>query len=96
MLPPEHDLEIRSRKPARANGGNGRKPPLLFLHGGYCDSWCWEPYFLPFFASKGYAAHAVSLRGHGGSAPKRVPPPPWPFAGGPPAASPACCRRRRC
>ncbi|MBK6334922.1 MAG: alpha/beta fold hydrolase [Betaproteobacteria bacterium] len=67
MLPPEHDLEIRSRKPARANGGNGRKPPLLFVHGGYCDSWCWEPYFLPFFASKGYAAHAVSLRGHGGS-----------------------------
>jgi non-heme chloroperoxidase len=67
MLPPEHRLEVRSRLPTRGNGGNGRKPPLLFVHGGYCDSWCWEPYFLPFFAAKGYAAHAVSLRGHGAS-----------------------------
>jgi len=40
---------------------------LLFVHGGYCDAWCWEPYFLPWFASQGYAAHALSLRGHGAS-----------------------------
>src|SRR5215218_2337486 len=56
-------LEIRSRLPARPSG----RPPLLFVHGGYCDAWCWEPYFLPWFAAKGYAAHAVSLRGHGRS-----------------------------
>ena len=54
-------LEIRSRLPARESA----RPPLLFVHGGYCDAWCWEPYFLPWFAAKGYAAHAVSLRGHG-------------------------------
>ena len=63
MLPPETRLEVRSRLPARRNG----KPPLLFVHGGYCDSWCWEPYFLPWFAERGYAAHALSLRGHGAS-----------------------------
>jgi len=63
MLPPELNLEVRSRLPARRNG----KPPLLFVHGGYCDAWCWEPYFLSFFADKGYAAHALSLRGHGES-----------------------------
>ncbi len=56
-------LELRSRKPARAT----RKPPLLFVHGGYCDAWCWEPYFLPWFAEHGYPAHALSLRGHGTS-----------------------------
>src|SRR5262252_8796749 len=63
MLPPEPDLEVRSHRPPRANS----RPPLLFVHGGYCDAWCWDPYFLPWFAAHGYAAHAVSLRGHGAS-----------------------------
>jgi pimeloyl-ACP methyl ester carboxylesterase len=64
MLPPEPNLEVRSRLPARAGG----KPTLLFVHGGYCDAWCWEPYFLPWFAERGYASYALSLRGHGASA----------------------------
>ena len=63
MLPPETNLEVRSRLPARAEG----KPPLLFVHGGYCDAWCWDPYFLPWFAARGYPSHALSLRGHGAS-----------------------------
>jgi len=67
MLPIEPNLEVRSRLPSRPNG-NGRKPPLLFVHGGYSDAWSWEPYFLPWFAERGYAAHALSLRGHGASA----------------------------
>jgi pimeloyl-ACP methyl ester carboxylesterase len=67
MLPTEPNLELRSRLPSR-NTGNGRKPPILFVHGGYFDSWCWEPYFLPWFAAKGHAAYALSLRGHGASA----------------------------
>lgn len=66
MLPVESDLEVLSHLPPRS-GGNGRKPPLLFVHGGYSDAWFWEPYFLPWFARKGYAAHALSLRGHGRS-----------------------------
>ena len=63
MLPPESRLEVRTRLPAKPRA----KPPLLFVHGGYCDAWCWEPYFLPWFAARGYAAHALSLRGHGAS-----------------------------
>ena len=63
MLPPEPDLELRSYHPPRASG----RPPLLFVHGGYCDAWCWDPYFLPWFAACGYPAHGISLRGHGAS-----------------------------
>jgi non-heme chloroperoxidase len=67
MLPPEPDIEVRSRRPARSNGRANGRPPLLFVHGGYCDAWCWEAHFLPWFAARGYAAHALSLRGHGAS-----------------------------
>ena len=63
MLPPEALLEVRKRLPANGT----RKPPLLFVHGGYCDAWFWEPYFLPWFAAQGYPAYALSLRGHGAS-----------------------------
>jgi pimeloyl-ACP methyl ester carboxylesterase len=66
MLPAESNLEVRTCLPARSNG-NSRKPPLLFVHGGYCDAWCWAPHFLPWFAERGHAAHALSLRGHGAS-----------------------------
>jgi pimeloyl-ACP methyl ester carboxylesterase len=41
--------------------------PLLFVHGAWHGAWCWEENFLPYFADKGYAVHALSLRGHGGS-----------------------------
>jgi len=42
------------------------------VHGGYADAWCWEPYFLPWFAAQGWSAHALSLRGHGLSAGRDV------------------------
>jgi pimeloyl-ACP methyl ester carboxylesterase len=41
--------------------------PLLFVHGSWHAAWCWDEYFLDFFAEKGYRALAVSLRGHGKS-----------------------------
>jgi pimeloyl-ACP methyl ester carboxylesterase len=63
MLPAESRLEVRKRLPANGSG----KPPLLFVHGGYCDAWFWESYFLPWFAARGYPAYALSLRGHGAS-----------------------------
>lgn len=63
MLPPEARLEVRQRLPQKES----HKPPLLFVHGGYCDAWFWEPYFLPWFAARGYPAYAMSLRGHGAS-----------------------------
>jgi alpha-beta hydrolase superfamily lysophospholipase len=37
------------------------------VHGAFAGAWCWDEYFLPWFSARGYAAHAVSLRGHGGS-----------------------------
>ena len=63
MLPAESRLEVRKRLPGNRSG----HPPLLFVHGGYCDAWFWEPYFLPWFAARGYPAYALSLRGHGAS-----------------------------
>ncbi len=41
--------------------------PILFLHGAWHGAWCWEEYFLPYFAQQGFATHAMSLRGHGQS-----------------------------
>ncbi|MCX5852925.1 MAG: alpha/beta fold hydrolase [Deltaproteobacteria bacterium] len=47
---------------------NGNKPtPILFIHGAWHGAWCWEEYFLPYFAARGYDAYALSLRGHGNS-----------------------------
>ncbi|MBS1227192.1 MAG: alpha/beta hydrolase fold protein [Proteobacteria bacterium] len=43
-------------------------PPLLFVHGGYTSSACWDVNFLPFFAQRGYPCYAVDLSGHGLSA----------------------------
>ena len=57
-------LEIISRRSEHPSS----KPPLLFVHGAYVGAWCWEEFFLDWFAARGYDAHAVSLRGHGASA----------------------------
>ena len=57
-------LELLTRRPA----GRARATPLLFVHGAYCAAWIWEAKMLGWFAEHGWAAHAVSLRGHGGSA----------------------------
>ena len=58
-------LEVRYVLP-RSNRRN-QNPPLLFVHGAYCDAWCWEVHILPWFAQAGYPAYALSLRGHGKS-----------------------------
>ena len=41
--------------------------PLIFVHGAWHGAWCWDEHFLDFFADKGYACYAPSLRGHGAS-----------------------------
>lgn len=56
-------LEVISR-PAQ---GDKKPTPLLFVHGAWHGAWCWDEYFLPYFAGLGYDAHAVSLRHHGSS-----------------------------
>jgi len=39
--------------------------PVLCIHGGWHGAWCWQDNFLPGLAAAGYAAYALSLRGHG-------------------------------
>ena len=56
-------LELISHVP----GSPVHPTPLLFVHGAFVAAWCWDDYFLPYFAQRGFAAHALSLRGHGGS-----------------------------
>lgn len=56
-------LELISHQPPKLT----HSTPLLFVHGAWHGAWCWEEYFLDYFAQQGFAAHALSLRGHGGS-----------------------------
>ena len=56
-------LELISHIPAAP----AHPTQLLFVHGAFVGAWCWDDYFLPYFAQNGFTAHALSLRGHGGS-----------------------------
>jgi len=47
--------------------GAGKPTPLIFVHGAWHGAWCWDEFFLPYFADHGYESHAFSLRGHGKS-----------------------------
>ena len=58
-----HELEVIERKSSLPT----ERPPLLFVHGSAHGAWCWDEHFLDFFAERGFNAHALSLRGHGGS-----------------------------
>jgi pimeloyl-ACP methyl ester carboxylesterase len=44
------------------------RPPLLMVHGLAHAAWCFGEHWVPAAAAQGWPAHAVSLRGHGGSA----------------------------
>lgn len=57
-------IELITRRPT---GGPARPRPLLFVHGAFCGGWIWDEHFLPWFAERGWTAHALSLRGHGKS-----------------------------
>jgi pimeloyl-ACP methyl ester carboxylesterase len=59
------ELEVISREPTRARPG---RPPLLFVHGLAGAAWIWAESWLDRAAGAGWSAHALSLRGHGGSA----------------------------
>lgn len=63
MGKPARRLEVITRRPA----GPAHPTPLLFVHGAFIGAWCWDEHFLPFFAERGFTAHALSLSGHGGS-----------------------------
>jgi len=67
-------LKIESITPRRPEGISdedyeklkSKTKHLVFVHGGYHGSWCWDK-FMPFFADQGYHVHAVNMRGHYGS-----------------------------
>lgn len=40
---------------------------MLFLHGTWHGAWCWAENFLDYFSANGFAAYALSFRGHGES-----------------------------
>ncbi|MFW5691053.1 MAG: alpha/beta hydrolase [Chloroflexota bacterium] len=56
-------IEVISRLPQ----DEAHPVPLLFIHGAWHGAWCWDVHFLPYFAEQGFAAYALSLRGHGES-----------------------------
>ncbi|MCP5097483.1 MAG: alpha/beta hydrolase [Chloroflexi bacterium] len=56
-------LELISRLPDKKQ----YETPILFIHGAWHSVWCWDKYFLPYFAKNGFEVHALSLRGHGQS-----------------------------
>ena len=56
-------LETITRTPKNRT----HKTPLLFVHGMWHGAWCWDEFFLPYFADNGYRVTALSLRGHAGS-----------------------------
>lgn len=41
--------------------------PLLFVHGAWHASWCWEENYIPYFIKEGFLCHALDFRGHGQS-----------------------------
>lgn len=57
------NLEVISKQPS----SSPRPTPLLFVHGAWHGAWCWAEHFLEYFTTRGYAVHALSLRGHGAS-----------------------------
>ena len=59
-----NQLEVLSCEPKERR----HAAPLLFVHGAFAGAWVWDEHFLPWFAAQGFSAHALSLRGHGGSA----------------------------
>jgi pimeloyl-ACP methyl ester carboxylesterase len=56
-------LEVISKLPSSPRPA----PPILFVHGAWHGAWCWDEFFLDYFAAHGFEAHALSLRAHGAS-----------------------------
>jgi pimeloyl-ACP methyl ester carboxylesterase len=59
----KYDLELLHH----AASNDLSRPPLLFVHGVSHGAWCWDEFFLPYFANNGWDVYALSLRGHGKS-----------------------------
>lgn len=56
-------IAVVSRKPSQPT----HHTPILFVHGAWHGAWCWEDYFLSYFAENGWNTYALDLTGHGQS-----------------------------
>lgn len=59
----ENDLFIEAYGPANNSQISMKRPPLLFLHGGWCGSWVWYKY-IRHFVSEGWTCYLMNLRSH--------------------------------
>ena len=59
-------MEIITRAPDQDTD----RPHLVFIPGAFHGAWCWDEYYLPWFAEQGWQCHGLSLRGHEKDAPK--------------------------
>src|SRR3954449_12395377 len=76
---PAAETPIRARMLARPDRGPALEfleagpegppagAPILFIHGAFGGAWMWREIFMPYFARRGRAVAALSLRGHGAS-----------------------------
>jgi pimeloyl-ACP methyl ester carboxylesterase len=60
---PPVSREVLTARPAVDDG----RPPLLFVPGFGAGAWVYAEHWLDHVAERGFTAHAMSLRGHGGS-----------------------------
>ena len=61
--------EVISATPAGTYAGLSDVPPVLFVPGFGHGAWAYAEHWLDHAASRGFPAYAMSLRGHGDSAP---------------------------
>lgn len=62
-------MQVLSCQSSSSSKSNNQKKltPLIFLHGSFHAAWCWAEHYLPYFATLGYPAAALSWRGTGGT-----------------------------
>ena len=61
-------MKVGSLSVDHASPKQKSRPPVLFVHGYFATSSVWNDW-LPFFATRGFPAYAVNLRGRAGSMP---------------------------
>jgi len=61
-------LEVISEKAKKKT----HKVPILFAHGAWHGAWCYQKYFMPYFAGQGFDTYALSYRDHAGSQKSRM------------------------
>jgi pimeloyl-ACP methyl ester carboxylesterase len=61
-MPGIEGVNMIHRRPKKPNG----TPPILFIHGAFAGAWCWDEFFLPWFADEGFDVYAIDLPGRRG------------------------------